>query len=78
MSCVPRQSAPDGSGRSGAGGWQEDLTAARLGSATRFGHLGRALSLLATLCSAAEAVPALGQTLAVGGAASMHAWPDRP
>ena len=48
-----------------AGGWQEQLTSARLTHGTRFGHLARGLNLLATLCSLAEFAPALAQVATV-------------
>ncbi|KAK9843504.1 hypothetical protein WJX81_006292 [Elliptochloris bilobata] len=48
-------------------GWQEELTAARLTHDTRFGHLSRALNLLATLCGLAETAPVLAQVVAAPG-----------
>ena len=48
-----------------AGGWQEELTSARLTHGTRFGHLAQGLNLLATLCSLADSAPALAQVALV-------------
>lgn len=48
-----------------AGGWQEQLTSARLTHGTRFGHLAHGLNLLATLCSLAVSAPALAQVAVV-------------